>query len=51
MRFGLVLGWFAVLKISDWALKYVTFECNFLCFHWQKIIFLKNLHSIEVVLL
>ena len=32
MRFGLVLGWLAVMKISDWAINYVTFEDTFLCF-------------------
>ena len=27
--FELVLGWLAVLKISDWAVKYATFDDNF----------------------
>ena len=30
MRFGLVLGRLALLKISDWAVKYATSEGNFL---------------------
>ena len=29
MRFELVLGGFAVLKISDWTVKYATFEAYF----------------------
>ena len=29
MRFGLILGQLAVLKISDWAVKYVLFEGHF----------------------
>ena len=29
MIFGMVLGRLAVLKISDWAVKYATFEGNF----------------------
>ena len=37
MRLGLVPGRFAVLKILDWAVKYATFEGNFLCFHGQMI--------------
>ena len=30
---GLVLGRLAVLKISDWAVKYATFEGNYM-FSW-----------------
>ena len=43
--FGLVFGRLAVLKISDWAVKYATFEGNFLCFHGQFFFFnsLKNI--------
>ena len=36
MIFGLVLGRLAVLKISDWAVKYATYEDNFLMFSWAK---------------
>ena len=36
MIFGLILGRLAVLKIWDWALKYATFEGNFLMFSWAK---------------
>ena len=39
MRFGLVFGWLAVLKISDWAGNYVTFNGNLFMFLW---IFFKN---------
>ena len=28
VRFGMVLGQLAVLKISDWAVKYASFEGN-----------------------
>ena len=35
MRFGMVLGQLAVLKILDWAVKYATFRTMFLCFHGQ----------------
>ena len=36
LRFGLVLGQLAALKISDWTVKYATFEGNFLMFSWTK---------------
>ena len=36
MRFRIVLGQWAVLKISDWVVKYATFEGISLCFHGQK---------------
>ena len=36
MRFGLVLGWLVVLKISDWAVKYATFDDNFIVYSWAK---------------
>ena len=31
MTFGLLLYWLALLKISDWAVKYATFEGKILC--------------------
>ena len=34
--FGLVFGRLAALKISDWTIKYATFEGNFLMFSWAK---------------
>ena len=37
--FALVLGWLAMLKISDWALKYATFDGNLFMFSWA---FFKN---------
>ena len=36
LRFGLVLGWLAVLNISAILLKYPTIECFFSNFHEQK---------------
>ena len=59
LKFGLVLGWLAVLKISSINLKYATFEVSFLCFHMQTneiIGFLyvdsvctKKLHNLKVI--
>ena len=49
MRFGLLLGRLAILKIN-WAVNYATFEGSFLCFHF--ILFFryctKKLHNIKV---
>ena len=36
LKFGLVLGWLVVLKISDWAVKYATFDDNFSIYSWAK---------------
>ena len=43
MRFGMVLGQSAVLKISDWAVKYVSFEGNTPMFSWTIVCFLNFL--------
>ena len=37
IRFGLVLDQMAVLKISDWAVKYAAFAGNFLMLSWSKL--------------
>ena len=36
LGFGLVFGRLAALKISDWTIKYATFEGNFLMISWEK---------------
>ena len=51
MELGLVLGWLAVLKFMDWAVKYATFEGNLLTFSWTKQIeyFSLNIKKIDTV--
>ena len=36
IKHELILGWLAVLKISDWIVNYTTFEGNFSIFHGEK---------------
>ena len=59
LRFGLVLGQFAILKIFEIMLKYVNFEGSFLCLHGKNIrkncltghcsVCTKKLHNLKLI--